>query len=67
MPMLEWFDKRSDDDPGLVIDDPFRQCGECAFSIDAEPAIPCAKHKWHNETWDDMCCLCGLAAEMLVK
>ena len=45
----------------------YRDCPECAFDIDAESKVPGCKHKWHNETWDDMCCLCGLAAEMLVK
>ena len=44
-----------------------KHCSECKFDIDAESAIVCNEHKWHNETLDDMCCLCGLDAEMLVK
>ena len=44
-----------------------RNCSECKFDIDAISAIDCNEHKWHNETIDDMCCLCGLDAEMLMK
>ena len=44
-----------------------RECSNCAYDIDAVPAIECKEHKWHNDTWIDMCCLCGLDAEMLLK
>jgi hypothetical protein len=45
-----------------------RNCSECKFDIDAISAIDCNEHKWHNnDAYDDMCCLCGLDAEMLVK
>ena len=45
-----------------------RICSDCAFDMDAESAIPCQEHTWHyDDTWDDMCCKCGLDAEMLLK
>ena len=44
-----------------------RECAECAFDMDAVPAVTCTTHKWHNDSLADMCCLCGLDAEMLVK
>jgi len=45
-----------------------RMCKDCKFDMDAESAIACTGHKWHNnDTYDDMCCLCGLDAEMLLK
>ena len=45
-----------------------RFCSECKFDMDAESMVSQCQHKWHNDdAWDDMCCLCGLDAEMLVK
>ena len=44
-----------------------RECTECQFDIDAESAIECTSHRWHNDTWADMCCLCGKDKEMMVK
>jgi hypothetical protein len=45
-----------------------RYCSDCKFDMDAMSAVPCTSHKWHNnDAFDDMCCLCGLDAEMLVK
>ena len=45
-----------------------RECKECKFDMDAESAVECLAHVWHNnDAYDDMCCLCGLDAEMLVK
>lgn len=44
-----------------------RRCDKCAFDIDAISSIECIDHKWHNDSLDDMCCLCGLDAEILVK
>jgi hypothetical protein len=45
-----------------------RFCSECKFDMDAESKVPECKHKWHfDEEWYDMCCKCGLDAEMLVK
>lgn len=46
-----------------------RLCAGCKFDMDAESAVPCAEHKWHfaDPYAQDMCCACGLDAEMLVK
>lgn len=45
-----------------------KECKECKFDKDAESMVECSKHVWHNDdVYDDMCCLCGLDAEMLVK
>ena len=55
-----------------------RECEECAFDIDIVGrkkinnelklimTYEC-EHKWHNNTWQDMCCLCGIDAEYLDK
>ena len=45
-----------------------KMCSDCKFDMDAESAVPCPQHLWHNnDAWDDMCCLCGLDAEVLLK
>ena len=44
-----------------------KECKDCKFDMDAISAVPCVNHVWHNDTLADMCCLCGLDAEMLVK
>jgi hypothetical protein len=45
----------------------YRKCPECAFDIDIDSKVPGCQHKWHNGTWDDMCCLCGKDAEYIYK
>jgi|DEB19_MinimDraft_3_1074340.scaffolds.fasta_scaffold274434_1 hypothetical protein len=56
-----------------------KKCNDCKFEIDAESAMPCASHQWHlhpEAPWGiyigalddwDMCCLCGLDAEVVMK
>lgn len=46
-----------------------RFCSDCKFDMDAESAVPCSPHTWHfaDPYAQDMCCACGLDAEMLLK
>jgi hypothetical protein len=56
-----------------------KKCNDCKFEIDAESAMPCASHQWHlhpEAPWGiyigalddwDMCCLCGMDAEVVMK
>ena len=49
--------------------DSVRMCDSCQHDIDAVSAIPCSVHVWHkaDDDWDDMCCKCGVAYEMMWK
>jgi hypothetical protein len=44
-----------------------KACKDCKYEIDAESAIQDCSHRWHNDSWDDMCCDCGLDKEMILK
>ena len=45
-----------------------RECKDCKFDKDAVMMVECSSHVWHKEmSFDDMCCVCGLDAEILVK
>jgi len=58
---------------------PIRKCESCAFGVGMESAVPCASHKWHihpDAPWGiyigalddwDMCCLCGIDADSVMK
>jgi glutaredoxin len=55
-----------------------KQCEQCAFDKDFVSKkqieqtvilidVDSCEHEWHNDTWDDMCCHCGIDAEYLIK
>jgi hypothetical protein len=44
-----------------------KQCSECRFDKDIMSYQNGCTHKWHNDSDDDMCCLCGLDYEYLYK
>ena len=49
-----------------------RLCKNCKIDIDIKnEGIDCEdlgkEHIWHNDSWEDMCCVCGRDYEMVCK
>lgn len=44
-----------------------KECNKCVYDKDIISMVNGCKHKWHNDEWDDMCCLCGIDYEYLFK
>jgi hypothetical protein len=49
-----------------------RLCCNCKVDIDVKNVgIDCEdlgkEHIWHNDSWEDMCCVCGRDYEMMYK